>query len=56
MVNVKEAKVVADVNADAGLISDQSFNTEIIKQMLEAMGDVPLMVFVKDIGEENETD
>ena len=51
-VDVKEAKIVANVNADAGLILNQSFNTKIIKQMVEAAGDVPLGVFVKDSGEE----
>ncbi len=49
---VKEAKVVADVNADAGLILDQSSSTKIVRQMVEAASDVPLGVFVKDISEE----
>jgi hypothetical protein len=49
---VKEAKVVADVNADAGLILNQGSSTRIVRQMVEAASDVPLGVLVKDIGEE----
>jgi hypothetical protein len=49
---VKEAKVAADVDADAGLILNQRSSTEIVRQMVEAAGDVPLGVFVKDISEE----
>ena len=47
---VKEAKVVADVNADAGLILNES--PSIVRQMIEAVGDVPMGVFVRDVGEE----
>jgi hypothetical protein len=49
---VEEAKVVAEVNADAGLIFDQSSSTKIVRQMVEAAGDVPLGVFVRDPSEE----
>ena len=49
---VKEAKVVADANADAALILDESSSTKIVRQMGEAAGDVPLGVFVKDVSEE----
>jgi len=49
---VKEAKVVADVNADAALILDESSSTKIVRQMVEAASDVPLGVFVKDVSEE----
>jgi len=49
---VKEAKVVADVNADAGLILNQGSSTRIVRQMVEAASDVPLGVLVKDISEE----
>ena len=49
---VKEAKVVADVNADAGLILNESSSTKIVRQMIQAAGDVPLGVFVKDVSEE----
>lgn len=49
--NVKEARVAADINADAVLILNQSFTTKLIKQMAEAVGDIPLGVFVKGISE-----
>jgi len=49
---VKGAKIVADVNVDAGLILDEGPSTRIVKQMLEAVGDVPLGVFVKGMSEE----
>jgi hypothetical protein len=47
---VKEAKIVADANA--GLISGEGPNARIVKQMVEAMGDIPLGVFVKGMNEE----
>jgi len=49
---VKEAKIVADVNADAGLILDEGPSPRIVKQMVEAMGNIPLGVFVKGVSEE----
>jgi hypothetical protein len=49
---VKEAKIVADVNADAGLILSQSPSIKIVRQMVEATGDIPLGVFVSGIGDE----
>jgi len=49
---VKEAKIVADVNADAGLILSEGPSARIVKQMVEAMGDIPLGVFVKGMSEE----
>ena len=49
---VKEAKIVTDVNADAGLISDEGPSAGIVKQMVEAVGDVPLGVFVQGMSEE----
>jgi len=49
---VKEAKIVADVNTDAGLILSEGISAKIVKQMVEAMGDVPLGVFVKGMSEE----
>ncbi len=49
---VKEAKVAADVHADAGLILTESASIKAIGQMVEAAGDVPLGVFVKDVSEE----
>ena len=49
---VKEAKMAADVDADGGLILDQVPSARIVRQMVEAAGDVPLGVFVKGISEE----
>jgi hypothetical protein len=49
---VNEAKIVADVNADAGLILEEGASARIVKQMVEAVGDIPLGVFVKDRREE----
>jgi len=49
---VKEAKIVADVNADAGLILSEGPSDKIVRQMVEAVGDVPLGVFVKGMSEE----
>jgi len=49
---VKEAKIVADVNADAGLILSESPSARIVKQMIEAVSNVPLGVFVKGMSEE----
>jgi len=49
---VKEAKIVADVNADAGLILDEGPSAKIVRQMVEAVGDIPLGVFVKGMSEE----
>jgi hypothetical protein len=49
---VKEAKIVADVNADAGLILSEGPSAKVVKQMVEAVGDVPVGVFVKGMSEE----
>jgi hypothetical protein len=49
---VNEAKIVADVNADAGLILSEGPSARIVKQFVEAAGDVPLGVFVKGMSEE----
>jgi hypothetical protein len=49
---VKEAKTVADVNADAGLILNEDPSAKTVRQMLEAVGNFPLGVFVKGMGEE----
>ena len=49
---VKEAKIVADVNADAWLILNQAPRIKIVRQMVEAAGDVPLGVFVRGMGDE----
>ena len=49
---VNEAKIAADVNADAGLILGEGISAKIVKQMFEAVGDVPLGVFIKSMSEE----
>jgi len=49
---VNEAKIVADVNADAGLILDEGPSAMVVKQMVAAVGDIPLGVFVKGMSEE----
>jgi hypothetical protein len=49
---VKEAKIVADVNADAGLILSEGTSAKVVKQMVEAVGDIPLGVFMKGVSEE----
>jgi len=49
---VKEAKSVAEVNADAGLILSEGTSAKVVKQMIEAVGNVPLGVFVKGMSEE----
>jgi hypothetical protein len=49
---VKEAKIVADINADAGLILSEGPSAKIVKQMVAAVGDIPLGVFVKGMSEE----
>jgi len=48
---VKEAKTVADVSADAGLILSEGPSVKVVKQMVEAAGDIPLGVFVKGMSE-----
>ena len=50
--HVKKAKIAADVNTDAGLILSEGPSARIIKQIFEAVGDVPLGVFVKGMSEE----
>jgi hypothetical protein len=47
---VNEAKIVADV--DAGLILDEGPSARIVRQMVEAVGDIPLGVFVKGMSKE----
>jgi len=49
---VKEAKIVAGVNADAGLILSEGPSARIVRQMVEAVGDVALGVFVKGMSGE----
>lgn len=47
---VKEARIAADVNADAGLIVSEGASAKGIGQVIEAVGNVPLGVFVKGMG------
>jgi hypothetical protein len=48
---VKEAKIVADANADAGLMMSEGTNTKTIGQVVEAVGNVPLGVFARGMSE-----
>jgi methylmalonyl-CoA mutase cobalamin-binding subunit len=48
---VKEAKVVAEVQADAGLIVSEGTSAKAVGQVVEAVGNVPLGVFVKGMNE-----
>ena len=50
--DIKEAKMIVDVNADAGLILSEDLDSKLVKQVVNDLGDVPLGVFVKDAGEE----
>ncbi|NWF77440.1 MAG: hypothetical protein HXY36_02420 [Chloroflexi bacterium] len=49
---VKEAKTVAEANADAGLIMSEDTSAKVVKQMVEAMGNIPVGILVKDMSEE----
>ena len=44
---VKEAKIVRDVNADAGLIMGEGIGAKPIGEVVQAVGDIPLGIFVK---------
>jgi hypothetical protein len=48
----KEAKILADADADGGLILSEGPSIKSVKQMVEAAGNVPVGVFVKDMTEE----
>jgi hypothetical protein len=48
---VKEAKIVADANADAGLILGDDPSGKSVKQITEALGNVPVGVFVRSVDE-----
>jgi len=49
---VKEARIAVDANADAGLILSEGSSVKNLKQIMETLGDVPLGVFVKGLSEE----
>lgn len=46
--DAEEAKIAAEGSIDAGLIWNQDPGAENVERMLNALGDVPLGVFVKD--------
>jgi hypothetical protein len=48
---VKEAKTVADVNADAALMGGEGIDAKNIRQAVDAVGNVPLGLSVKGRGE-----
>jgi len=48
---VKEAKIVADVSADAWLILDQKLSARSVRQIVKVAGDIPVGVFAKGVGE-----
>ena len=48
---VKEARTVPDIVADAGLIVSEGTGAKTVKQVVEAVGGVPLGVFVKGMRE-----
>jgi hypothetical protein len=48
---VKEAKIVADVDADAGLIVSEGASAKTIAQVVEVVGNIPLGVFVRRMSE-----
>ena len=48
---VQEAKVMTEIHADAGLIVSEGINAKAVRQVVEAVGDVPLGAFVKGMSE-----
>jgi hypothetical protein len=48
---LKEAKTVADGNADAGLVLGGSTGAQVVRQIVDAIGNVPLGVFVRNMNE-----
>jgi len=49
---IDEAKMIADGNANAGLIWDEGPSIKIVGQMVKALADIPLGVFVKGMSQE----
>ena len=47
----KEATIVSDLAADAGLIVSEGTSAKTFKEVVEAVGDIPLGVFVKGMRE-----
>jgi len=50
--DAKEAEVVASGGVDAGLVLNESFKVEGVNQVIDALGDIPLGVFLRDVGAE----
>jgi hypothetical protein len=50
--DAKEAEALGYGNIDAGIILSQDFDSEAVRQMVEAAGEVPLGVLLKNAGEE----
>ncbi len=53
---VKEAKIAAEVRADAGFILSEGTSAQVVRQMIEAAGSVPVGVFVKGMSEKETTE
>ena len=49
-VDVKEADALTGSNVDAGLVLSESFEIRSLEQMVKAMGDIPLGVVIKEMG------
>ena len=49
---LSEAKIIADSNANAGLIWDEGLSNKIVGQMVKALRDIPLGVYVRGTGEQ----
>ena len=49
-VNVKAAEVMVSANVDAGLIFEQGIGSDNLTQMVKAMGDIPLGMFLGEVG------
>ena len=48
---IKEARIAADFNADAGLVLSEDTGAHVLRQIVESMGSVPLGVLVKGMDE-----
>ena len=48
---VKEAKILANINADAWLTLGQGLSTRSVRQIVKVAGDIPVGVFAKGISE-----
>jgi hypothetical protein len=51
-VQSKEANILADIKADAGLIVREAHGAKVLKQVVEVAGDIPVGVAVKGVGEQ----